>query len=204
MRDGMMTKKKRRRGDSLVKKAWDHIAGGEGYDAREVMFTLFKKYPDRADEETSLIFAWSFEVEGRSYKAEDWTRNLLEKHPDYMEAWELLAHLLSNMEERQEDLQEVVNHILELDSNSISARRALASGYYNSDKYDEAIRIYQDIVDRNPNDPLSWDQLAHTLNWAERYEESLECWKKKLELEPDDFRANRWVDSLKKQLSTST
>jgi tetratricopeptide (TPR) repeat protein len=150
-----MSKKKRRRGDSLVKKAWGHISGGEGYDAREVLFTLFDKYPDRADKETTLIFAWSFEVEGRIYKAEDWTRNLLERHPDYMEAWELLAHLLSEMEERQDDLQEVVDHMLELDPNSISALRALASGYYNSDKYDDAIRIYQDIVDRSPDDPLS-------------------------------------------------
>jgi len=199
-----MTKKKKRRGDSLVKKAWNHIAGGEGYDARVVLSTLFDKYPDRADKETTLIFAWSFEVEGRTYKAEDWTRNLLERHPDYMEAWELLAHLLSEMEERQDDLQEVVNRILELDPNSISALRALANGYYNRDEYDEAIRIYQDIVDRNPIDPLSWDNLAHTLNLAKRYEESLECWRRTLELQPDDSRAKYWVESLEKQLSTST
>jgi tetratricopeptide (TPR) repeat protein len=159
-----MTEKKRRRGDSLVKKAWNHIAGGEGYDARAVLSTLFDKYPDRVDKEIALIFAWSFEVEGRTYKAEDWTRNLLEKHPDYMEAWELLAHLLAQMEDREDDLKEVVNRILEIDPTSISALRALASGHYNSGKYDEAIKIYQDIVDRNPNDPLSWDNLAHTLN----------------------------------------
>lgn len=201
MRDSTMTKKKRRRGDSLVKKAWDHIAGGEGYDAREVLSTLFDKYPDRADKETTLIFAWSYRVEGRIYKAEDWTRNLLEKYPDYMEAWELLAYLLSEMEERQDELQEVVDHILELDPNSISALRALASGYYDSDKYDEAIKIYQDIADRYPDDPLAWDHLAHTLWWAKRYEESFECWKKKLELEPDDFRATRWVERLGKQLT---
>jgi len=194
---------KRRRGDSLVKKAWNHIAGGEGYDAREVLFKLFDKYPDRADKETTLIFAWSFEIEGRTYKAEDWTRNLLEKHPNYIEAWELLAHLLSQMEERQEDLEEVVNQILKLDPNSISAPRALASWYYNNDKYDEAIGIYQDIADKNPNDPQSWDHLAHTLNWAKRYEESLECWKRKLALEPDDFRVTSWVESLEKQLSSN-
>lgn len=123
-----MTKKKRRRGDSLVKKAWDHIAGGEGYEAREVLIKLFYKFPDRADKETTLIFAWSFEVEGRCYKAEDWVRNILEHHPEYMEAWELLAYLLSEKENRKNDLQEVVNHILKLDSNSISALRALASG----------------------------------------------------------------------------
>lgn len=197
-----MTKKKRRRGDSLVKKAWNHIAGGEGYDAREVLFTLFDRYPDRADKETTLIFIHSFEVEGRIYKAEDWTRSLLEKYPDYMDAWETLAHLLSQMEDRHDDLQEVVNRILELDPNSISALRALASGHYNNDEYDEAIRIYQDIVNRNPDDPHSWDNLAHTLNWAKRYEESLECWKRKLELEPDDSRATHWVESLEKQLST--
>ncbi len=199
-----MTKKKRRRGDSLVKKAWNHIAGGEGYDAREAIFKLFDKYPDRADKETTLIFAYSFEVDGRIYKAEDWTRNLLEKHPNYIEAWELLAHLLSGMEERQDDLQEVVNRLLELDPNSVSALRALASGYYNRDKYDEAIGIYQDIVDRNPNDSLSWDQLAHTLQWAKRYEESLKCWKRKLELKPDDSRSTYWINTLERQLSNST
>jgi len=196
-----MTKKKRRRGDSLVKKAWNHITGGEGYDAREVLFKLFDKYPNRADKETTLIFAWSFEVEGRIYKAEEWTRSLLEKYPDYMGAWELLAHLLSGMEDRHDELQEVVNQMLKIDPESVSALRALASGYYNNDKYDEAIEIYQDIADRNPTDPLAWDHLAHTLNWAKRYDESLECWKRKLELKPDDFRATRWVESLTKQLA---
>ena len=197
-----MIKKKRRRGDSLVKKAWDHVAGGEGYEAREVLFKLHDKYPDRADRETALIFAASFEVDGRIYKAEDWTRNILEKHPDYMDAWEFLADLLSQMEDRQEDLQEVVNHILELNPNSISALRSLADGHYNRNEYDKAIKIYQNIVDRDPNNPNSWDNLAHTLNWAKRYEESLACWKRKLELEPDDSRAIHSVESLEKQLAT--
>jgi tetratricopeptide (TPR) repeat protein len=119
-----------------------------------------------------------------------------------VKAWELLAHLLSQMEERLDELQEVVNKIIELDPHSISALRALASGHYNTENYAEAIGIYQDIVNRQPEDPLSWDHLAHTLNWAKRYEESLECWKRKLELKPDDFRATRWIESLEKQLKS--
>lgn len=185
----------------MVRKAWDHVAGGEGYDAREVLLTLFDKYPERADKETTLLFAYTFEVEGRIYKAENWTRSLLEEHPDYIEAWEFLAHLLSRMEYRQDDLQETVNRVLGLNPESISALRSLAHGYYSNDDYDKAIEIYENITTMNPSDPLSWDQLAHTLYWAKRYNQSLECWRKKLELRPDDDRAKHWVSELERMLS---
>lgn len=196
-----MSKTKRRRGDIYVKRAWEYISGGMGYEAREEMSKLYDKCPERADKETALIFAWSFEVDGRSFKAEDWTRNILERHPDYIEAWELLAHLLSEMEDRQEELQEVVDHLLELQPNSASALRSLASGYYNRSQYDEAIKIYQKVAELYPDDSLSWDNLAHTLNWAERYEESLECWRKVLEIEPENERARHWIDDLEEKLS---
>ena len=195
-----MTKQKRRRGDSLAKKAWDHIAGGEGYDAREVLSKLLDKYPERADREVTLLFAWSFEVEGRICKAEDWTRNLLEKHPDYIEAWELLAHLLSEMEDRLDELEEVVGHSIKIGADSVSMLRKLGHGYSHNERKDDAVRIFEGIVQRNPEDPLSWDHLGYEQYFAGKHEDSLFSWKKKLELKPDDERAQHWIKHVQYEL----
>jgi len=195
-----VTKKKRRRGDSLVKKAWNHIAGGEGYDAREVLSKLLDKYPDRADREVTLLFACSFEVEGRICKAEDWTRNLLEKHPDYIEAWELLAHLLSEMEDRLDELEEVVGHAIKSGADSVSMRRTLGHGHSQNERNEDAVRIFEEIVQENPEDPFSWDHLGYEQYFAGKHEDSLFSWKKKLELKPDDERAQHWIKHMQYEL----
>ena len=191
---------KRRKGDSLVKRAREHIAGGEGYDAREVLFKLMDKYPERVDREVDLLMARSVAVDGRVYKAEEWTRIILEEHPDYIEAWDFLAYLLSDMENRLEEIEEVVNHVLKLDPNYIFIKRILGYSYRDVGRLHEAIQIFQELVDAIPDDSHMWDCLAHAQHNAGLLQESLESWKKKLELEPDDSRANSWIESIGKQL----
>jgi hypothetical protein len=57
----------RRRGDSLVKSARDHIAGGEGYDAREILFKLMDKYPERVDREVVQLLSESLHFQCNSF-----------------------------------------------------------------------------------------------------------------------------------------
>ncbi|MFW9886331.1 MAG: hypothetical protein ACFFEX_18240 [Candidatus Thorarchaeota archaeon] len=189
----MTSKKKRQRGDSLVKKAWEHIAGGEGYEAREVLHKLFDRYAERADRETTLLFAWSFEVDGRIYKSENWTRSILEKHPDYIEAWELLAHLLAEQEDRLDELKETVEHAIEVGADPFSMKRRLGHGYSFNDKYDDAIRIFLKVAQEKPEDPLSWDNLEHVQCFGKQYGDSLASRRMKLDLKPDDERAQHWI-----------
>ena len=191
---------KRRKGDSLVKKAREHIAGGEGYDAREALFKLMDKYPERVDREVDLLMARSVEVDGRIYKAEDWTRIILEEHPDYLEAWDFLAYLLSEMEDRLEELEQVVSHVLKLDPSYITIKRTLGYAYRDADRIHDAIRVFQELVDAMPDDSHAWDCLAHAQYDAGLLQESLESWMKKLDLEPEDSRANHWIESIRKQL----
>lgn len=198
----MVANKKRRRGDSLVKKAREHIAGGEGYDAREAIFKLYDKYPDRADRETSLLLAMSFEVDGRIYKAEDWTRNILEKYPDYLEAWEFLAYLLSYNEGRIEELEEVVAKAKELGAFQIALLRSLGHGYSFNKRENDAVRIFKQVAELAPDDPHSWDSLGWHQFHAKQYNDSLESWKKKLELKPDDDRAPLWIERLENKIQT--
>jgi tetratricopeptide (TPR) repeat protein len=195
-----MTKRKRRRGDSLVKRAREHIAGGEGYDAREVLFKLMDKYPERVDREVDLLMARSVEVDGRIYKAEEWTRIILEEHPDYLDAWDFLACLLAEMEGRIEELEQVVSHVLELDPNYIFIKRTLGYSYRDADRTQDAMRIFQEIADAMPDCSHAWDCLAHEQREAGLYQEALESWKKALELDPDDSITIHRIKSVEKHL----
>ena len=191
----------RRRGDSLVKRAREHVAGGEGYDAREVLFKLMDKYPERVDREVRLLMAMSVEVDGSIYKAEDWTRSILKDEPDYLEAWKFLAVLLAKNEDRLDELEEVVNHGIKLGADRVAMLRRLAYGYSRNERYQDALKVHQEIVDMTPDDPFSWDSLAMTQHDLGQDEDSLRSWERKLELEPDDHRALYWTKQLRRKLS---
>ncbi|MBD3159773.1 MAG: tetratricopeptide repeat protein, partial [Candidatus Lokiarchaeota archaeon] len=161
-----MSKKKRRKGDALLEKAKNHLAGGQGYDTRVTLFELAEKYPERYDTEASIVNAMSYEVDGKPYKAESYlVDTVLVREPANVDSWDCLAYVLVQMD-RLYDLENVVEHILKLKPDSISARRSLARGYANNERYDEAIQVYKEVVEMDPEDPMSWDQLGYTQYWA--------------------------------------
>ena len=170
-------KTKRRRGDSLVKKARECIAGGDAYEAREVLFRLMDKYPERADREVDLLMAACTEVDGNPYNAEDSTRMIIEENPDYVEAWEFLGSLLSDMDGRLDELKEVVKHILEMKPGDISAKRFLGYAYRRLERTSDAIRVFRELTVAFPDDAHFWDCLALEQSDAGLYEESLESWR---------------------------
>ena len=186
----------RRRGDSLIKKARECIAGGDAYEAREVLFRLMDKYPERADREVDLLMAACTEIDGNPCNAEDSTRMIIEESPDYVEAWEFLASLLSEMDGRLNELKKVVKHILEMKPGDVSAKSFLGYAYRQRERHMEAIEVFREMTDAFPDSRHFWDCLAYEQYDAGLYEESLQSWKKVLELEPDSLRATHWIEEL--------
>lgn len=192
--EGDSMTKKRHEADVLLEKAKEHLQGGDAYETRNALIELSEKYPERFDSEAFIIHAMTYEVEGKPHKTESYlVAKVLAREPGNVYAWECLASALAQMEHRLYDLENVVEHILKLKPDSISARRSLASGYANNERYDEAIQVYKEVVEMDPEDPMSWDHLGYTQYWAGQYEDSLKSWKKKLELKPDDSRARTWI-----------
>ncbi|MDA1265295.1 MAG: rhomboid family intramembrane serine protease [Planctomycetota bacterium] len=50
------------------------------------------------------------------------------------------------------------------------------------ERYDEALELYEALVERTPDEPDAWHNLAFTLQRLQRYEEADEAWRKSEEL----------------------
>ena len=53
-------------------------------------------------------------------------------------------------------------------------------------KYDEALEFFEQALFLNQNDPDLWNHKGVALRSLGRYEESMECFNKSLEIEPRD------------------
>lgn len=194
----------RRRGDSLVKKAREYIAGHDAYEARGVLFRVMVKYPERADREVALLMAACAEVDGHVYQAEEWAHIIIEEHPDYYEAWDFLGFLLSDTEDRLDELEVIVRHLLHMRPGDISAKRFIGYAYRSIGRTSDAIEVFRELTDAFPDNAHFWDCMALEQTEAGLYEESLESWRKVLELEPDDPRAIHWISELTRELARTT
>ena len=57
-------------------------------------------------------------------------------------------------------------------------------------KYDEALGLFEQALLLNQDDPDLWNHKGVALRSLGRYEESLECFNKSLEIDPRDKRAS--------------
>lgn len=57
-------------------------------------------------------------------------------------------------------------------------------------KYDEALGLFEQALLLNQNDPDLWNYKGVALRSLGRYEESMECFNKSLEIDPRDKHAS--------------
>ena len=60
----------------------------------------------------------------------------------------------------------------------------------NDGKYDDALGFFEQALLLNQNDPDLWNNKGIALRSLGRYEESMECFNKSLEIEPRDKYAS--------------
>ena len=65
-----------------------------------------------------------------------------------------------------------------------------ASAANRAGKPDEALKLFNDIVAKDPKDHNAWMQVGAIHYWAKRFDESRTAYAKALELKPDYFLAN--------------
>ena len=49
-----------------------------------------------------------------------------------------------------------------------------------SERFDEAIKCYDKIIEMNPNSRVAWGYKAHTLSKLKKYDEAFVCYQKAL------------------------
>ncbi|MDH5417925.1 MAG: tetratricopeptide repeat protein [Nitrosopumilus sp.] len=62
--------------------------------------------------------------------------------------------------------------------------------FMNAGKFDEALGFFEQALLLNQNDPDLWNHKGVALRSLGRYEESMECFNKSLEIEPRDKQAS--------------
>ncbi|MDH5568840.1 MAG: tetratricopeptide repeat protein [Nitrosopumilus sp.] len=62
--------------------------------------------------------------------------------------------------------------------------------FMNAGKFDEALGFFEQALLLNQNDPDLWNHKGVALRSLGRYEESMECFNKSLEIEPRDRHAS--------------
>ena len=62
--------------------------------------------------------------------------------------------------------------------------------FMNAGKFDEALGLFEQALLLNQNDPDLWNHKGVALRSLGRYEESMECFNKSLEIEPRDKHAS--------------
>ena len=62
--------------------------------------------------------------------------------------------------------------------------------FMNVGKFDEALGFFEQALLLNQNDPDLWNHKGVALRSLGRYEESMECFNKSLEIEPRDKHAS--------------
>ncbi len=72
---------------------------------------------------------------------------------------------------------------------SIGLMTRLATCYRMTNRYDEAARLLEQVVQHERARPATWLDYAETLMYQQRYEEALAWARRYLEAEPDDARA---------------
>jgi tetratricopeptide (TPR) repeat protein len=60
---------------------------------------------------------------------------------------------------------------------------------YSSKKYDEAIKIYDDILQTDPNNAIAWDNRGQALYELKKYDQAIICFDKLLQINPDAIQS---------------
>jgi Tfp pilus assembly protein PilF len=90
-------------------------------------------------------------------------------------------------------LHEEVTLPKQIPGNKVSSK---ASKLFQQGNYEEAAKLYQDAIDKNPEDPIYYYNLGTTYIRLDKSEEAIEAFKKMLKIQPDSFLALKYLGEL--------
>lgn len=67
---------------------------------------------------------------------------------------------------------------------------------FQQGNYEEAAKLYQKAIDKNPEDPIHYYNLGTTYIRMDRPEEAIKVFKKMIEIQPDSFSALKYLGQL--------
>ncbi|MCP4228979.1 MAG: DUF3857 domain-containing protein [bacterium] len=126
--------------------------------------------------------------EGRPYDARETARGILKHHPDYIYG-KMILGLYETDYGSLDAAESYYRDIYNLDRTQDFAHEKLYTLYKQENRYDDVIRLAEEIATANPYDGASRRVLGYDLNAAGRTEEALYWLDEALEVCPQDYQA---------------
>jgi len=121
---------------------------------------------------------------GRMHDAENLLRRAIEIAPGFLAARAQLALVLGRTGRPAEALP-LLDQLFEQDGDNLGHLNLKAATVARLGGFDEAIRIYEEVLARAPNQPRVWLSYGHMLKTVGRQAEGIDAYRKAIELEPD-------------------
>jgi tetratricopeptide (TPR) repeat protein len=150
-------------------------------EAEALLRAHLKQHPE--DVRAIRMFAEVAVRIGRLKDAENLLIRCLELAPDFTGARHNYASVLYRLNRPVEALREI-DQLLEADPRSPAHRNLKASVLTRIGEYERATRIYQDVLAEYPGQPKLWMNYGHALKTAGREAESIDAYRKCIELNP--------------------
>ncbi|RIX27457.1 sulfotransferase family protein [Sphingomonas edaphi] len=121
---------------------------------------------------------------GRPRDAEHLLRRAVEVAPGFTAAKAQLALVLGRMG-RPAEAMPLLDELFEVDGEDLSHLNLKAATVARLGDFDEAIQIYEGVLQRAPNQPRVWLSYGHMLKTIGRKEEGIAAYRRAIALNPD-------------------
>jgi len=68
--------------------------------------------------------------------------------------------------------------------------------WYSMGKFEEAAKSYQEAINKEPEEPIYYNNLGTSLAKLQRFDEAIEIFRKMLEVQPESYSANKSLGEL--------
>jgi tetratricopeptide (TPR) repeat protein len=127
---------------------------------------------------------------GRMDEAESLLAGCLQLAPSYFRARYNHTVMLLRQNQAQRALEES-DRMLADDPKNVDCRKLRAAILVRLLEYDESIRICEELLDEDPDQPTVWTSLGHMLKSVGRREDCIAAYRKAIELAPN-YGEPRW------------
>jgi len=133
---------------------------------------------------------------GRARWAEELARSLLRKMPEQSKWWLKLSSSLARQDQLVE-AKEAVEHVLNISPDSEEAQMLLASIFARDNLFTDALGLYNNVLEKTPNNISALSQKASALKTLGRQDESIHCLRLCLDIDSNFGEAAWSLSNLK-------
>ena len=128
-------------------------------------------------------------VKNNNYvKAETSFLNSISIDDNFNKAWHNLALTYYQLG-KLDDAKAALIKTNKLDSNNLNVLNQLANIFTILEQFEEAVKIYDQLIELNPKDHLSWSNKGANLMKSNHLEDAYECFITSIEINPNNFDA---------------